>query len=155
VDGDLEAVMTLQADFVWLGTALALLAAGATWALQRSSRRGLRSLKQDVTRMSEDLLQMAELQMEIYRRVCRDLSDIEERVLDLSVPSAEAPPPLERRHQVLTLARKGVSLEEIARRLHIPKGEAELILNLRKYIDTKTPPEAARAAPKAYAPASS
>ncbi len=103
--------------------------------------------------MSEDLLQMAELQMEIYRRVSKDLSDIEERVLDLSVPSAEATPPLERRHQVLTLARKGVALDEIARRLHMPRGEAELILNLRKYIDAKAPAEPARAAAKAYAPA--
>jgi hypothetical protein len=130
-----------------------LLAAGTTLMLQHLTRRRLRRLTQEVARMSEDLLQMAELQMEIYRRVSRDLSDIEDRVLDLTVPSADAPPALERRHQVLTLARKGVALEEIARRLHIPKGEAELILNLRKYIDTKAPADPSRAGPTAYAPA--
>lgn len=70
------------------------------------------------------------------------------------MPSADAPLPLERRHQVLTLARKGVSAEEISRRLNIPKGEAELILSLRKYVDAKIP-EVANEMRKGYTRATS
>ncbi len=104
--------------------------------------------------MSEDLLQLIDLQMELFRRLSQDLSGIEEKVLDLSVPSSDAPPPLERRHQVLSLARKGIALEEIAQRLNIPKGEAELIMNLRKYMD-QAPPQAERGVIKGYVRASS
>ena len=96
---------------------------------------------------------MADLQADLYHHVHRDLTKIEEKVLDMSVPSSDAPPPLERRHQVLTLARKGVALEEIARRLHIPRGEAELILSLRKYIE-RVPSETSSEDLKSYAQAS-
>jgi Protein of unknown function (DUF2802) len=75
------------------------------------------------------------LQQEIFQRVCRNLNEIDEKVMELSVPTSDGPLPLERRHQVLTLARKGLSVDEIARRLSMPKGEAELILSLRKYSD--------------------
>jgi len=138
----------------FVGSAVLFSAAGC-FLLQRLWQRRFRALTQEVTKLSEDLLQMAELQMSIYRRVSRDLSGIEEKVLDLSVPSSDAPLPLERRHQVLTLARKGVSLDEIARRLNIPKGEAELILNLRKYMDAKTSPEPGPGALRPYAQATS
>jgi hypothetical protein len=106
-------------------------------------------------RFSEDLFQMADLQKDIYHRICRDLNGIEERVLNLAVPSSDGPLPLERRHQVLTLARNGVDLEEISRRLNMPRGEAELILRLRKYMETKQPPEQAPRAPRGHARAPS
>lgn len=117
--------------------AAALLAVGGCFIVQLVWRRRFLALQGEVRRLSEDLLQVVELQSEVYRRVCRGLTDVEERVLELSVPSGDAPLPLERRHQVLTLARKGVAVDEIARRLNMPKGEAELILSLRKYVDVK------------------
>jgi hypothetical protein len=119
--------------------------------LHRFWQRRCRVLKQELERISEDLLQLVELQADMYGRMNHDLKDIEDKVLDLAVPSADAPLPLERRHQVLTLARKGIGLAEIARRLNIPKGEAELILSLRKYTDAKEPANSVPAAGKAYA----
>ncbi len=115
----------------------ALLAAGGCFISQLVWRRRFLALQGELRRLSEDLLQVVELQSDVYHRVSRGLSDVEEKVLELSVPSVDAPLPLERRHQVLTLARKGIAVDEIARRLNMPKGEAELILNLRKYADVK------------------
>ncbi len=119
-----------------LGAAV-LLAAGGCFVVQVIWRRRFQTLQGEVKRLSDDLLQAVELQSDVYHRMCRGLSDVEEKILDLSVPSGDAPLPLERRHQVLTLARKGVAVDEIAHRLHMPKGEAELILSMRKYADLK------------------
>ena len=55
--------------------------------------------------------------------------------MELSVPSHDKKLPLERRHQVLTLARRGMSVKDIAKRLKAPVGEAELILNLGKFAE--------------------
>ena len=82
---------------------------------------------------------MAEIQMKNHRKVTGNLGDIEERIVDLAIPSENTRVPLERRRQVLTLAHKGVAIEEITKRLNVPRGEAELILNLRKYMDVATP----------------
>jgi len=139
---------------LYLGMAVLLTAGGCLVSLQLW-RRPFRALRREVMRFSEGLLQMADLQKDIYRRICHDLNGIEERVLDLAAPSSDGPLPLERRHQVLTLARNGVDLDEISRRLNMPRGEAELILSLRKYMEAKQPPEQARGAPKRSARAPS
>lgn len=60
--------------------------------------------------------------------------------MELSVPSQDSNLPLERRHQVLALARQGIALEDIVQRLKAPVGEAELILNLRKYMGGESSP---------------
>ena len=145
--------MSWLSGFLWYLGAAALFLAGAGLILERRWQRRLRTLKQEMMRVSEDLLQVVELQADIYRRVCRDLSGIEEKVLDLSIPTADAPLPLERRHQVLMLARKNVAVDEIARRLSMPKGEVDLILRLRKYVDTKTPEGPERGMVRGYAQA--
>jgi hypothetical protein len=106
--------------------------------LQRFWRRRYESVRKELEKVSEDLSQIVELQSQFYERMRRDLTDLEGKVLDLAVPSSETPLPLQRRHQVITLARKGISSDEIARRLNMPKGEAELILSLRKYTEVKT-----------------
>jgi len=138
---------SLSCFSLYVGMAVLLTAGGCLVSLQLW-RRPFRTLRREVMQFSEDLFQMAELQKDIYHRICRDLNGIEERILDLAVPFSEGPLPLERRHQVLTLARKGVDLEEISRRLNMPRGEAELILRLRKYMEAKQPPEPLPAAPK-------
>jgi hypothetical protein len=145
--------MTWMNGFFWIVAAAALLAAGGCLMLHRSWQRRFLALRKEVTQFSEDMLQMIELQSDIYHRVSRSLNDIEEKVLDLSVPSSETQLPLERRHQVLTLARKGVALDEISRRLNMPKGEAELILGLRKYADGNYSPERVDGVIKKYAQA--
>jgi hypothetical protein len=142
-------------NFLWYIGAAALLSAGGCFLLQRIWHRRFLALQREVAQFSEDLFQMVDLQMDIYRRVCRNLNDIEEKVLDLSVPSSNGPLPLERRHQVMTLARKGVDPEEIARRLNMPKGEVELIMSLRKYVDMKTSGERGQGGVKDYARTSS
>jgi hypothetical protein len=133
---------------ICLGSA-AIACVASCLILQFVWSRRVCALKKEMARVSDDLLQIVELQSDVYRRVRQGLSEVEEKVLELSVPTADAPLPLERRHQVLTLARKGVSADEIARRLNMPKGEAELIMNLRRYVDAQTP-ETAPAPPRTY-----
>jgi len=133
--------MSLPGAFLWCFGTAALLSVVSCLALGLIWRRRLEALKKEVAGLSEDLLQLVELQMDTYHQVRRSVTDLEEKIIELSLPSSDVPLPLERRHQVLTLARKGVSVDEIARRLNMPRGEAELILNLRKYANSKGTPE--------------
>jgi len=94
----------------------------------------IRALEQDLQVCSEVLSKMGEVQVTTHHKFAANFEHLEERIMELSVPSHDANLPLERRHQVLTLARKGIALEDIAKRLKAPVGEAELILNLRKYM---------------------
>ncbi len=101
--------------------------------------RRLSAVERDLQQLSDMMSQMAEIQMKSYRRLSGDLGEVEERIMDLALPSQDSSLPLERRHHVLALARKGVLIDEIVKRLNIPRGEAELILNLRKFADVPAP----------------
>ncbi len=108
--------------------------AGAGYFIFRKKwGRRIEVLERELRQLSEAMCEMAETQMKAYEKVTINMGHIEERMLDLSVPSSDSPPPLERRHHVLALANRGVALDEIVTRLKIPRGEAELILGLRKY----------------------
>ena len=96
--------------------------------------RRIHALERDLQHLSEVVSQMAEVQMKTFEKHSASFEDLEERIMELSVPSHDSSLPLERRHQVLTLARQGVALEDIVKRLKAPVGETELILNLRKYM---------------------
>ena len=116
-------------------------AAAGYFVFGRKWRRRMQDLERQLRQLSEAMCEMAETQIKAYEKVSVNIGDIEERMLDLAVPAADSAPPLERRHQVLALANKGVALEEIVRRLNIPRGEAELILGLRKYVGRAAPRE--------------
>jgi len=132
-----------------------LMAAGGSLLLHRLWRRRFLTLKHELAQLSEDLMQMAELQSDIYGRVSCNLNDLEGKFLDLSVPASEGVLPLERRHQVLTLAHRGVGVDEIAHRLSMPKGEVDLILGLRRFAQATPHPPRSQGAIKEYAQASS
>jgi hypothetical protein len=103
------------------------------WILIRKLRDRIHGLEQDLQGISDVITQLVEFQMKAHEKSSADLEDLEERIMDLSVPSHNSNLPLERRHQVLALARQGVALDDIVKRLKAPIGEAELILNLGKY----------------------
>jgi len=112
-------------DIGYFGFTLVLLVLTAAACLVPQSlwRRRHNSLRQEMTRLSEDLIQLVELQAQVYKRIRDDINDLEGKVLDLAAPTSESPLPLQRRHQVLTLARKGIPVEEIARRLSLRREE--------------------------------
>jgi hypothetical protein len=101
-------------------------------------RRRLAAARKEFARLSDDVFQMAELQLELYRKVARNIDDVEEKVLDLVVPCSDPSLPLERRYRVLTLSGKGMSPREIANRLQMPAGEVELILGLKRFVDARS-----------------
>lgn len=111
----------------------------AYFLLDRKYNHRIKTLERDLQSFSQAMCQMAEIQMKSYRKVTGNLGDIEERIVDLAIPSEDSRVPVERRRQILTLAHKGVAIGEISKRLNVPRGEAELILNLRKYMDVAAP----------------
>jgi hypothetical protein len=119
---------------------VALIAFTACGALASTTLLWIRSelrtsrLARNLQHCSEALCQMVEIQMTEHQQIARNFGDIEERLLSLVTTEGDSTRPVDRRHQVLTMSRNGFPLDEIVRRLNIPKGEAELILNLRKYI---------------------
>ncbi len=117
--------------FLMIGACGALASTVLLWI--RSERRA-RELERNLQQCSEALCQLVEIQMTEHQQVTRNFGDIEERLLSLVTAESDSARPVDRRHQVLTMSRNGFPLDEIVRRLNIPKGEAELILNLRKYI---------------------
>jgi hypothetical protein len=99
----------------------------------------IQKMECDLQGISGVMSQVMELQMNLHRKNSANLENLEERMMELSVPSHDSNLPLERRHQVLALARQGVALDEIVHRLKAPAGEAELILNLGKYMNAENP----------------
>jgi hypothetical protein len=104
------------------------------WIVNRRLTGRIRALEQNLQHFSDVVTQMAEVQMKTFQKHTANFEDLEERIMELSVPSHDSSMPLERRHQVLALSRQGVGLDEIVKRLKAPVGEAELILNLQKYM---------------------
>jgi hypothetical protein len=106
---------------------------GFCWNTTRRMLQRIQALEKELRRTSEAVSQLAEIQMQSHKKSSGRLGEMEERIMELSIPSHDSGLPLERRHQVLALSRQGVALEDIVKRLKAPVGEAELILNLSKY----------------------
>jgi hypothetical protein len=117
-----------------------MLCAGIYYSI---TNRGLvariHGLEQNLHHISDVMSQMAEVQIKTFKKHSAGLEGLEERILELSVPSHDSIMPLEKRHQVLALARQGIALGDIVKRLKAPVGEAEVILNLQKYMTTENP----------------
>jgi hypothetical protein len=114
--------------------------AGALHMFMKKRLTGrIQRLERDLQSISGGMSQMIEIQMNSHRKYSANLENLEERMMELCVPSHDSNLPLERRHKVLALARQGVGLEEIVSRLKAPAGEAELILNLGKYMNVENP----------------
>jgi hypothetical protein len=119
--------------------ALVMFAGFFQWIINRRLARRVHALEQDLQRFSDVVSQMAEVQMKAFQKHSAGFEQLEERIMELSIPSHDSSLPLERRHQVLALSRQGVGLEDIVKRLKAPVGEAELILNLQKYMGGEPP----------------
>jgi len=114
---------------------VALSCAGSYYLMTRMHLGRLEALERDLQTFSEAMCQMAEMQIKGYQKLNGNVGEIEERILELAVPPRDACRTLERRHQVLALSRKGVAVDEIVKRLNLPRGEAELILSLQRFTD--------------------
>jgi hypothetical protein len=95
----------------------------------------VKTLERELLSYSETMCQAAQNLRDDCQKLKAHVSGLEERILELAAPNSNPRLPLERRHQVLSLARNGVAMEDIVRRLNLPQGEAELILNLKQYAD--------------------
>jgi hypothetical protein len=119
--------------YILLSVGLALSAGIYCRYTYRGLDARIQCLERDLHHISDVVTQMADVQIKALQKHSTSLEGIEERIMELSVPSPDSNSILERRHQVLALARQGVSLEDIVKRLKAPVGEAEAILNLQKF----------------------
>jgi hypothetical protein len=117
--------------FLW---ASLILSGGVLYVTsKRRMMKRIQELEQDLLNFTDVISKVAEVQSKTYEKISVRFEDLDERIMDLSVPFQDPDLPLERRHQVLALARQGIGLEDIVKRLKAPVGETELILNLHKY----------------------
>ena len=111
------------------------LAAGIYYGIKsRKQSVRIQHLERDLQHISDMVTQIAEVQIQAYQKHSAGLEAVEERIMELSLPAKDSGLPLERRHQVLALSRQGVALKDIVKRLKAPAGEAEVILNLQKFM---------------------
>ena len=109
------------------------LSCAAVYVLSRKTwLRRIEALERDLQAASGMVCEMAEIQMQSFQKIFTNLSEIEDRILDLSIPSQDSAAPLERRRRVLALGGKGTPVEEIVKQAGVPRGEAELILSLQR-----------------------
>jgi hypothetical protein len=100
---------------------------------KRKMMKRIQDLEQDLQGYADVMLKVAEVQTKTQEAFSSRFEELDERIIELSVPHQDPDVPLERRHKVLALARQGMALEDIVKRLKAPVGETELILNLNKY----------------------
>jgi hypothetical protein len=114
--------------------AFLVLSGGALYTIShRKMMKRIQDIERDLQGYADVILKVAEAQNKASEKASSRFEELDERIMELSVPSRDSDLPLERRHQVLALARQGVALEDIVKRLKAPVGEAELILNLHKF----------------------
>ena len=95
----------------------------------------VKALQRDLRGITEAICQLADSQMGLRKKLSAAVEEMEEKILDVAVPSRDTGRNLDRRHRVLSLARRGLAVDDIARQLKVPRGEAELILSLKKYME--------------------
>jgi len=120
---------------VFLFVVLAAYASTLHVVSKRKMSKRIRAMEQDLQSFADVISKIVEVQTTTFHKLTTRFDHLEERLMDLSVPSQDAELPLERRHQMLALARQGVAMKDIAKRLKTPVGEAELVVNLRKFLD--------------------
>lgn len=104
-------------------------------------------LEKKLNRVTKGLLQLVDESESATNELRRSLLGLAERRqvgpekaadFEVAAPGAVAemnasdPWDIDRRHRVLTLARRGLQVRDIARRLCLPDGEVELMLRLSK-----------------------
>jgi hypothetical protein len=98
-------------------------------------RRRLHALERDLQTCTEAICQIADTHMTSQQKMAGTITELEEKIVELTAPERRTGTDLDKRHRVLRLARNGVALDDISKRLKLPRGEAELILSLRKYVE--------------------
>lgn len=130
--------MHLQTETISLLALLSLTLAALRFWLR------VQQLEKKLDRVTKGLLQLVDESESATNELRQSLSGLAERSKDAvqdstsSVPASadgldsSDPWDIDRRHRVLTLARRGLAAREIAHRLCLPDGEVELMLRLSR-----------------------
>ncbi len=100
--------------------------------MQKVWLKRVQVLERDLQILSGAMDQMAEIQMKSYQKISGNLGEIEERILELAIPSQDSNLAPQRRRRVVALANKGSSIDDVARRANVSRGEAELVMSLQR-----------------------
>jgi hypothetical protein len=102
----------------------------------------LAARRKDLLRIGEMRSEFAEAIRELvtwseraYKDLSREIKQIQDQLAEPARPDDVQTSfnNLDKRSHVIALAEKGLDLDEISQKLNVPKGEAELIINLKKY----------------------
>lgn len=102
----------------------------------------LAARRKDLMRIAEMRNEFAEAIRELvtwsehaYKDLSREVKRLQDQLAERARPDDVQTSfnNLDKRSHVISLAEKGLDLDEISQRLNVPKGEAELIINLKKY----------------------
>jgi hypothetical protein len=116
--------------------AVPMLAIAGTYAvLHFFWRRRVIGLERDLQTCTEAICQMADTHMAAHKKMAGTIAELEQKLVELAAPARKTGIDLDKRHRVLRLARNGVAVDDISKRLKVPRGEAELILSLRKFAE--------------------
>ena len=102
-------------------------------SFQTLARRFKTSMDYTARNLISQVEQLEALQTESFKGVDAKLSRVEMRSLsDATRVKKASSSPLDRKHQVVSLAQMGLDSKGISRRLRLSQGEAELLLGLKE-----------------------
>jgi phosphomevalonate kinase len=97
--------------------------------LERHIKARLNSAAENIY---QELQHLASYQNESFQTIDEKLSRIEKRSFsDIAKSVRPSASPLDRKHQVVSLAQMGMDSKGISKRLRLSRGEAELLLSLK------------------------
>lgn len=110
------------------------------WLSNRRERTARADLSHRLHQLAGAVDEMVQWNESAFRTVTRSVRSLEDEVQrgDRNTP----PSPVERKHRILGLARRGLTAEEITRQLNLPRAEVDLIVNLGHLLQPDARPPA-------------
>jgi hypothetical protein len=137
------AIAELSLFWVTLGLLISVLAGGlASYRLISRQRKRTERRLQEVQERTERRLQVLEAELTLARQEQGErLQEMRSQITRLELRGTgtydrfqkTTGVGLDKKHQVFSLARKGLGAEDISKQLNLYRGETELVLSLRRY----------------------
>jgi DNA-binding NarL/FixJ family response regulator len=112
---------------------LSLAFAFISWRMRRNLVRTTSDIQQ-LRQVVQDLISLQEYR---FTKLKAEINAPQSTISGRPAPSTPSLPEVaERKRYIWGLAEKGVSTEEIARRMSLPYGQVEVLLNMKSYSDS-------------------
>jgi len=99
--------------------------------LLRNERKRRSILEENTNKIAGMLEEMIALNESAFRNVTRTIRTLESGIKKSSIKELSS---TEKKHRILRMLNNGFSMDDIAQRLNVPKGEVELVANLGQWM---------------------